>query len=70
MNLPKYIYRTNDNFLDYEFESIGPKGSIKKEGAAIIDSSIGNYNTHPFFEKKAAEAKKFLEQVGLPAKTK
>jgi len=30
MNLPKYQYRTNENFLDYEFVSTGPKGRVKK----------------------------------------
>ena len=30
MNLPKYEYRTNENFLDYEFVSVGPKGRVKK----------------------------------------
>lgn len=30
MNLPKYTYRTNGNFLDYEFDSVGPKGTIRK----------------------------------------
>jgi hypothetical protein len=30
MQLPRYLYRTNNNFLDYEFGSIGPKGHIKK----------------------------------------
>jgi len=30
MQLPRYTYKTNENFLDYEFGSIGPKGSIKK----------------------------------------
>lgn len=30
MQLPRYSYRTNNNFLDYEFGSIGPKGHIKK----------------------------------------
>ena len=30
MNLPKYQYRTNEDFLDYEFASIGPKGRVKK----------------------------------------
>ena len=30
MQLPRYSYKTNDNFLDYEFGSIGPKGHIKK----------------------------------------
>ena len=30
MQLPRYQYKTNNSFLDYEFISIGPKGSIKK----------------------------------------
>lgn len=30
MQLSRYSYKTNNNFLDYEFNSIGPKGSIKK----------------------------------------
>jgi hypothetical protein len=30
MNLPKYQYRTNEGYLDYEFISEGPKGRIKK----------------------------------------
>jgi hypothetical protein len=30
MKLPHYTYKINENFLDYEFSSIGPKGRIKK----------------------------------------
>ncbi len=30
MQLPRYPYKTNTAFLDYEFISEGPKGSIKK----------------------------------------
>ena len=30
MQLPRYPYKTNAAFLDYEFVSKGPKGSIKK----------------------------------------
>jgi hypothetical protein len=30
MHLAKYAYKTNETFLDYEFESSGPKGKIKK----------------------------------------
>lgn len=30
MHLSKYTYRTNETFLDYEFESIGPRGKVKK----------------------------------------
>ncbi len=30
MNLEKYTYFTNEDFLDYEFYSFGPKGKIRK----------------------------------------
>jgi hypothetical protein len=30
MQLPRYTYKTNATFLDYEFDSAGPKGAIKK----------------------------------------
>jgi hypothetical protein len=30
MQLPRYSYKTNNNFLDYEFSSSGPMGNIKK----------------------------------------
>lgn len=30
MYLPRYVYKINENFLDYEFTSVGPKGAIKK----------------------------------------
>jgi hypothetical protein len=30
MHLPRYAFKTNENFLDYEFSSNGPKGNIKK----------------------------------------
>ncbi len=30
MHLPKYRYKANETFLDYEFISKGPKGRIKK----------------------------------------
>lgn len=30
MQLPKYSYKINEHFYDYEFISEGPKGSIKK----------------------------------------
>ena len=30
MNLKSYKYSTSETFLNFEFESIGPKGSIKK----------------------------------------
>jgi hypothetical protein len=30
MTLNRYNYSTNNSYLDFEFDSIGPKGSIKK----------------------------------------
>lgn len=30
VQLPRYQYKTNNSFLDYEFISEGPKGRIKK----------------------------------------
>jgi hypothetical protein len=40
-----------------------------KKTFAIIDSKVGNYEKHPFFVKKANEAKALLKAVGLPKKT-
>lgn len=30
MNLPRYNYSASDNYLDFEFESDGPKGKVRK----------------------------------------
>jgi len=30
MKISIYSYKTNEKFLDYEFESVGPKGKVKK----------------------------------------
>lgn len=38
----------------------------KKVSNAIVDKSVGNYEKHPFFIKKANKAKSLLEEVGLP----
>ena len=43
--------------------------TIKKKTLAVIDSKVGNYEKHPFFVKKANEAKALLKAVGLPKKT-
>jgi hypothetical protein len=32
----------------------------------IIDPSVGNYEKHPFFIKKANEMKALINKVGLP----
>ena len=33
---------------------------------AIVSDHVGNYEKHPYFVKKANEAKAFLKVVGLP----
>ena len=43
MHLPKYKYKTNESFLDYEFESIDPKGKIKKV-VRFTEIKTGVYN--------------------------
>lgn len=46
----KYLYYTNSSFLDFEFESIGPKGVIKKVarfseiGKNIYNFGFGDLN--------------------------
>jgi hypothetical protein len=47
------------------------KSSLRKQKAtnkksAFNGESVGNYEKHPFFIKKAAAAKALLTQVGLP----
>jgi hypothetical protein len=43
------------------------KGSRKKI-LGVVDPEVGNYEKHPFFVKKANEAKEFLKAVGFPKK--
>lgn len=40
--------------------------SKRKRVFAEVDSKVGNYEKHPFFVKKANEAKALLKTVGLP----
>ena len=44
------------------------KNTGKKKTYAIVDAKVGNYEKHPFFVKKANEAKTLLKAVGLPKK--
>jgi hypothetical protein len=44
------------------------KISREEKASAIVDNRVGNYEKHPFFVKKANEAKAFLKEVGLPKK--
>ncbi len=36
------------------------------KGGAIINNEVGNYEKHPFFIRKANQAKAFLKKAGLP----
>jgi len=31
-----------------------------------VSDTVGNYENHPFFVKKAKEAKEFLKKAGIP----
>jgi hypothetical protein len=44
------------------------KTSNRKKTLAKVDPKVGNYEKHPFFVKKANEAKALLKAVGLPKK--
>ena len=42
-------------------------GDLKKSKIlGKVDKSVGNYEKHPFFIKKANEAKAILKTTGLP----
>lgn len=45
------------------------KTDTKKKTSAIVDPKVGNYEKHPFFVKKANEAKALMKAAGLPKKT-
>ncbi len=42
------------------------KNSRNVKAVVTVDSKVGNYEKHPFFVKKANEAKAILKEVGLP----
>jgi hypothetical protein len=42
--------------------------STGKKTFGIVDPKVGNYEKHPFFVKKAKEAKALLKAVGMPKK--
>ena len=44
------------------------KKTRNKKVLAVVDPKVGNYEKHPFFVKKANEAKALLKAVGLPKK--
>jgi len=41
MNLDHYKYATNETFLSFEFDSIGPKGNIRKIVRFSIENDFG-----------------------------
>jgi len=49
-------------------KNISKKETSSKKSSAIVSDSVGNYEKHPFFVKKATAAKALLLQVGLPKK--
>ncbi len=49
-------------------EKRGKKVPGSKTGA-IVSSKVGNYASHPFFVRKANDAKAFLKIAGLPKET-
>ena len=44
------------------------KITTKKKTHAVVDPKVGNYEKHPFFVKKANEAKALLKAAGMPKK--
>ncbi len=42
---------------------LNPSVDVSKDAVSEV---VGNYDKHPFFVKKANEAKAFLAKVGLP----
>jgi len=68
--LPKAEPTQEIDCIEWEFMpgTKNKKGS-KKKMIAVVDPKVGNYEKHPFFVKKANEAKNLLKSVGLPKKT-
>jgi hypothetical protein len=48
----------------------GKKTRVSKKIFGVIDPNVGNYEKHPFFVKKANEARAILKEVGLPKESK
>lgn len=52
LNLERYEFQTNPNFFDYEFESIGAKGTIKKVARfSLIQRGLYNFGFGDLDEK-------------------
>jgi len=42
------------------------KQKSTEAATVVVSESVGNYEKHPFFIKKAKAAKELLQQTGLP----
>lgn len=40
--------------------------TVEQKPTTTVSKSVGNYEKHPFFIKKAATAKALLSEAGLP----
>ncbi|HUX84149.1 MAG TPA: hypothetical protein VMV20_02880 [Chitinophagaceae bacterium] len=47
-------------------KNVSKKETSTKKSSAVVSDSVGNYEKHPFFIKKAKSAKALLLKVGLP----
>lgn len=52
--------------MSLKSKHITKKGSTNNKNTAVVSESVGNYEKHPFFIKKANAAKALLMKVGLP----
>lgn len=48
--------------------AIKNKKTKKLKTFGVVDKSAVSYENHPYFIKKAEEAKEYLKKVGLPKK--
>ena len=46
--------------------TVRKRTSTKKKPRITLSESVGNYEKHPFFVKKANEMKEFLKKAGVP----
>jgi hypothetical protein len=52
--------------MNLKDKNISRKVSSAEKITAVVSDSVGNYEKHPFFIKKAVAAKALLLKVGLP----
>jgi hypothetical protein len=47
-------------------KNISRKEASSEKSGVVVSDSVGNYEKHPFFIRKATAAKTLLLKVGLP----